>query len=289
MMTTRANMLAALLLSSALAGPPTGAATMYSTRHSYMGPGTFWGPGSVEESQLFDLVIHNVGLSSRFSGVTPFQNNGADAPNICGERESGRPPSGLLSDGTTRLNEAFDACAFELGGQRVLVGAVDGGPHAGRQSLTILSDGTMIVALDFAFDFGEAGGVTHVPLYGTTGEVSVPASLQTQAGLGGGVDRAGKQAAGTKLRGRLGDFDGDGMLDGALVFAGTLPLDSGFMPGAPYAFLRYFVTDMPYGGKTLGKLPRAGGDAPRESMRVEPPTAAARPHDATGTEGGQQP
>jgi hypothetical protein len=74
-------------------------------------------------------------------------------------------------------------------------------------------------------------------------------------GIEGGVDLAGSLRPGDKLRGRLGDFDEDGVLDGAIVVAGNIPLDSIFMPGAPYALVRYFETDVPYNGAVVGKLP----------------------------------
>ena len=45
------------------------------------------------------------------------------------------------------------------------------------------------------------------------------------------------------------------MLDGAIVVAGNLPLNSVFMPGAPYALIRYFATDIPYEGLLTGRSP----------------------------------
>jgi hypothetical protein len=74
-------------------------------------------------------------------------------------------------------------------------------------------------------------------------------------GFPGGIDHAGSLKSGSKLHGRLGDFDGNGMLDGAIVVTGNMPLNSVFMPGSPYALIRYFDTDMPYDGELVGKLP----------------------------------
>ena len=51
------------------------------------------------------------------------------------------------------------------------------------------------------------------------------------------------------------EFDGNGMLDGAIVVAGNLPMTSIFMPGAPYALVWNFETDMPYDGQLVGRLP----------------------------------
>ena len=72
------------------------ASTMYSTKATYMGPGTFWGPGVIEETPIFDVIIPNIGFSSKLNFVTPFRNNGGAEPNICGEGEMGGTPRGTL-------------------------------------------------------------------------------------------------------------------------------------------------------------------------------------------------
>lgn len=247
-----------------------GAATMYSTKDSYMGPGKFWGPGVIDEVPIFDVMIPNIGFSTASNFVTPFTNNGGAVPNTCGEIESGRTPTGTLSDGVTKINEAVNTCSFELNGIRIMAAVVDGGPHQGRQIATTMHDGSMLMTMDFALDMGIGkSGIFILPFYGTTNEVTIPYSIQTQLGIEGGVDRAGTLPSGSKIRGRLGDYNNDGMLDGAIVVAGTMPLDSIFMPGSPYALIRYFDTDIPYDGKMLGKLP---GERPTE----EPPVFRAK-------------
>lgn len=277
----RRGALAALLVGAlGLGADPALGATMYSSRQSYMGAGTFWGPGVIDETPLFDAIIRGIGFSAQRNFVTPMQNNGGKPPNICAERELGGEPTGLLSDGVTRINEAIDTCPFELNGVRMLGAIIDGGPHNGRQVAATLDDGTMIMTMDFALDMGIGKtGVIKMQFYGTTGEVTVPPSLQTQIGIQGGVDRAGKLVSGSKLRGRLGDFNHDGLLDGAIVVAGNLPLESIFMPGAPYALIRYFETDIPYDGKRLGKLPgqSAGSADEPPPLTIEPPASAAAP------------
>lgn len=269
----------------ALACGPAQGATMYSTKDSYMRSGAFFGPGAIDESTIFDVTIPGIGFAARGSFVTPFTNNGPAAPTICGEIEMGGTPKGTLSDGVTRINEGVNTCSFELNGVRMMAAIIDGGPHNGRQIATTLDDGTMIMTMDFALDMGVGkSGIMRMPFYGTTGEVTVPYSLQTQLGIEGGVDRAGKLASGTKLRGRLGDFNNDGMLDGAIVVAGVLPLDSIFMPGAPYALIRNFDTDIPYDGKMLGQLPgeRSAPNAEPLPLTITPPAAAqAQPASAT--------
>lgn len=243
------------------ASAPASAATMYSRADSYMGAGTFYGPGRVPDSRLFDAQITGIGFSSPLNFVTPLSNNGAEPPNVCGEAESGKKPTGFLSDGVTRINENVDACAFDLNNARVLVAIIDGGPHQGQQvAVTTSKDGeaTMTMTMDFAIDMGIGkAGVIKIQFYGTTGEVVVPSSLQTALGIGGGVDAAGSFKPGDKLKGRLGDYNNDGMLDGAIVVAGNIPLNSIFMPGAPYALIRYFETDVPYDGVLIGKLREA--------------------------------
>jgi hypothetical protein len=244
------------------------AATMFSVQDSYMGPGKFYGPGRLRDTEIFDVKITGIGFTAPAHYVTPFANNGAAEPNLCGERELGRTPTGVLSDGVTRINENVDACRFMLNDSGVLVAVVDGGGHEGQQVAVTLEDHgeiTMIMTMDFAIDMGVGkGGVIRLPFYGTTGEVVVPESLQTQMGIEGGVELAGSLRPGDKIRGRLGDYDGNGVLDGAIVVAGNIPLDSIFMPGAPYALIRYFETDVPYQGAVVGKLP-SGEPKPRHT------------------------
>lgn len=231
-------------------------ATMYSTRDSYMGAGVFYGPGTLDDVPIFDVIIRNIGFPGTLSYITPFVNNGTSAPNICAERELEKHPDGLLSDSVTKINENVDVCSMDFNGMKVLMGIVEGGPHQGQQVATTTEDGTMVMTMDFAMDLQiGAGGIIKVPFYGTTSEVTVPSSLQTQLGIEGGLDQAGSLKVGDKIRGRLGDFNGDGMLDGAIVVAGNMPLSSVFLPGAPYALIRYFDTDIPYDGALFGKLP----------------------------------
>jgi hypothetical protein len=241
-----------------LACAAANAATMYSTKDSYMGAGTFYGPGKVKDMVLFDAQIHEIGLSAPVNFITPLSNNAGEEPNICGEKEIGKKATGFLSDGVTRINENIDVCAFMINSAKLLVAVIDGGPHGGQQ-VAVTTDGggivTMTMTMDFAIDMGiGAAGIIKLEFYGTTGEVTLPYSLQTQLGIEGGMDAAGSLKPGDKIQGRLGDYNGDGMLDGAIVLAGNLPLNSVFMPGAPYALIRYFDTNVPYDGKVVGRL-----------------------------------
>jgi len=71
---------------------------------------------------------------------------------------------------------------------------------------------------------------------------------------GKGVDQAGKYRSGTRLRGRIGDFNHDGWIDGTLLAAGVLPLNSRFHPGEPYLIIRTFETDIPLDGQLTGNV-----------------------------------
>jgi hypothetical protein len=263
--------LSALLVATVSAS----AATMWSTKQSFMTAGTFYGPGRLADSTLFDATISNISFPSPLTFVTPLGNNGGAEPNLCGERELRQTPTGLLSDNLTKINENVDVCPFVITGKKILVAVVDGGGHQGEQIAVALSGGEMLMTMDFALDLGiGTPGIIRMPFNGTTGEVEIPLSLQTQLHIPGGVDRAGSLKSGAKIRGRFGDFNHDGMLDGAIVVAGNIPLTSVFMPGAPYALIRYFETDIPYDGHLI-KLPGEHGDKnepPR--LTVIPPTPA---------------
>lgn len=252
----KAMKVAVIFVMSCFMAKPSISATMYSNDKSYMGSGMFYGPGNIQDSTIFNVVIRNIAFPQPLSFVTPFLNSSTDSQDICGERQLEKTPDGLLSDGISKINENVDACPLELNNLKILVAIVDGGPHQGQQIATTTESGEMIMTMDFALDMGIGkDGIIKVPFYGTTGEVTVPPSLQTQLGIAGGIDRAGSFRPGDKLQGRLGDFNSDGMLDGAIVVAGNMPLDSVFLPGAPYALIRYFDTDIPYEGRVFGRLP----------------------------------
>jgi len=252
---------AALIGGCLLASGPADAFTVYSTKDSFMGAGTFYGPGKLPVSPLFDVTIHNVAFSSATTFVTPFFNNGGAEPNVPGEVATSDKPDGYFSDGKTPINENAEVGPFVLNGTKVLVGIGGGGAHQGEQISVLLDRHTMIMTMDIVFDMGiGAAGVVASPFYGTTQEATLPLSLQTQLGIEGGTDRAGPLKSGDKIKGRLGDFNGNGMLDGAIVVTGNMPLTSVFMPGAPYALIRYFETDMSYAGVVAGKLPGTAAD-----------------------------
>ena len=230
----------------------TYAATMYSNDDSFMKAGTFYGPGSIEDSPLFGVVIRNISFPSSLNFITPFVNNASQEPNICGEYEVRDEPTGLLSDGITKINENVDVCSFQINNMKILVAIIDGGPHMGEQLAVTMENGQIVMTMDTALDLGVGdSGIIRLPFYGTTGKAVVPFSLQTQLGIEGGIDNAGSINSGVELQGRLGDYNNNGILDGAIVVAGNIPLDSLLLPGAPYAFIRYFETDLEFDGVDL--------------------------------------
>jgi len=263
---------AVLLAAGLLACGTANAFTVFSNKDSYRGAGEFYGPGKLPKSPLFDVIIRNVAFTSAATFVTPFANNGGAEPNAPGEVATSDKPDGYFSDGKTPINENIEVGPFELNGTKVLVGIAGGGGHQGEQIAVMLDKHAMIMTMDIVFDMGiGAAGVVAAPFYGTTQEATLPPSIQTQMGLPGGIDRAGPLKSGDKIRGHLGDANGDGRLDGAIVVTGNMPLTSVFMPGAPYALIRHFDTDMPYNGAVLGKLT---GSVVERQKQVEKATYA---------------
>jgi hypothetical protein len=259
-----------------LASGAADAFNVYSTKTSFMGAGTFYGPGRLPDSVLFDVIIRNVAFTSAATFVTPFFNNGGEEPNVPGELAISAKPTGYFSDGKTPINKNAEVGPFELNGTKILVAIGGGGGHHGEQISVLLDRHTMIMTMDIVFDMGiGAAGVVAAPFYGTTQEATVPLSLQTQLGIPGGIDRAGSLKSGDKIYGRLGDFNNDGMLDGAIVVTGNMPLTSIFMPGAPYALIRYFETDMPYAGEAIGQLPGTAEDRQKAADRTDHPFPTA--------------
>ena len=260
---------AALLGGSLLACGAADAFTVFSTKDSYMGAGTFYGPGKLPTSPLFDVTIHNVAFTTAATFVTPFYNNGAAEPNVPGEVATTDKPDGYLSDGKTPLNENAEVGPFVLNGTKILVGIGGGGGHRGEQISVLLDKHTMIMTMDIVFDMGIGeAGVVASPFYGTTKEATLPKSIQSQLGIEGGVDSAGPLKSGDKIHGQLGDSNGDGRLDGAIVVTGNMPLTSVFMPGAPFALIRYFDTDMPYNGQVVGKLPGTAAERQKQADKA---------------------
>lgn len=250
---TRLALLGAAL--SVCPGPVCQAATLWSVPQSYQGTGLFFGPGAYPvPTPLFPAMIRNLGFTSDRDFVTPFWNNGAEAPNV--QAEADFPPvDGRLSDGS-KINENADLGTFTLAGARFLPAVADGGEFHGQQLAVTMADGNLVMSMDLALDLGIGPkGLVRMPFYGTTGTVTVPAPLTRGQAPGAGpvaTGTAGRLRSGETLSGRVGDFNGDGFIDGTLVAVGVMPLNSPVYPGQPWAMSRNFETDIPLAGAVLG-------------------------------------
>ncbi len=200
------------------------------------------------------MVLRNLLFSTTSDLLIPFQNNGGDEPNVCGEYGAADSVDGKLSSGLF-INENIDMCLARIADTNMLIAVVKDNDLQGQAHFSIVDSNQLIVSMDIAFDLGIGDkGVIKMHFSGTTDEVVIPYSLQTQLNILGGTDSAGIHASGTRLNGRLGDFDNDGWLDGTLVSVGNIPLDSPVFPGQPYAMVRHFVLDVPVDGHYLGNV-----------------------------------
>jgi hypothetical protein len=227
------------------------AATLWSLDSSFLGAGWFYGPGSfMAPTPNFAVMIRNMAFTSDRDFVTPFWNNGPDAPNVSSEVDF-PPVDGKLSDGTL-INENADLGTFELAGTRFLPAIGKGGQLIGQQLMVTMRDGNLVMVMDLILDLGIGPrGIIHLPFYGTTAMVTIPEPLK-RGDVPAGPSQAGVLKTGETIAGRIGDFNGDGYIDGTLVAAGVMPLSSPIYPGQPWAMARNFETDVPIGGSRLG-------------------------------------
>jgi hypothetical protein len=243
---------AAALLAALHAAAPARAVTLWSDERIEGGAGFFFGPGNwAQVEPLFPVVIRNMGFISESDFVTPFKNNGERGPKTLGEKQLGLK-DGKTSDGGL-INQNVDTGVFTIAGSKMLPAVVRAeGKFGGSQVAVSMRDGHVVMVMDLTLDLGIGPrGILRMPFYGTTGTVVVPQSLQSQGGAPG-VDRAGPIASGTTIAGRVGDFNGDGYIDGTLVAAGVMPLDSPIYPGQPWVMVRNFETDIAIDGRPFG-------------------------------------
>lgn len=232
--------------------------SLISTKDNLNGTGEIIGPGKYEKKQvLFEMVLNGISFTNRTDFVVPFFNNAEAEPNVCAESDFGDRPDGRLSNGVA-FNENADMCLANIAGTDMHIAVVKSGPLQGQVQSMILDEQSLLVSMDIAFDLGIGDkGVVAMPFYGSTNKVMIPYSLQTQLDMPGGTDRAGVMNSGTWLHGRLGDLDKDGWIDGTLVSAGNIPLESPVFPGQPYAMIRHFELDIPVRGYELGNVESA--------------------------------
>jgi hypothetical protein len=199
--------------------------------------GHFYGPGPiVPDTALPDGRLSHIRFDLHtWHGYCEFANDGK--------------VGSLLSDGSTRINQNIEAGRLKVGGESaapILLTAVDGGPHHGREEYQLDERYRMVWRVDIALDSGFSEGIIRLNDFVlTTGIARITRSQQTDRGEPGGYDQAGTLPAGTFIMGRLGDFDQDGFLDGVLVAAPNVPMEADMLPGAPVGNQRGFRTDVP--------------------------------------------
>lgn len=198
--------------------------------------GHFYGPGPITpDTPLPDGAIRNIEFDTqKMHGVAVFG-----------------PGGKILSDGTTTTNGNIDAGNLAIGGSHsegkvFWLYAVAGGPNTGQERYAFDADYNMVWTVDLALDPGFSDGIVRVNNFQlTTGTREIPLSLQTQQHIPDGYDKAGSLVSGSKLTGRVGDFDTDGFLDGIIVASANVPMEADMLPGAPVGNQREFKTDIP--------------------------------------------
>jgi hypothetical protein len=221
---------------SSMSGRTSGAESRDGLYTFQLHGGHFFGPGPiVPDTALPDGRLTNIRFDFRtWRGICLFEND--------------ENPKSRLSDGTTRINQNIDAGRLFVGGgsSPILLTAVDGGPHRGREEYSLDDQYRMVWHVDIALDSGFPEGIIRLNDFVlTTGVARITQSQQTQRGEPGGYDQAGTLTSGTFIVGRLGDFDQDGFLDGVLVAAPTVPMEADMLPGAPVGNQRGFRTNLP--------------------------------------------
>lgn len=242
------TLLCALLLSAATVGPAAGTATAGEIPgHAlFIDGGTFHGPGKFPDSPLPTGVLGGIELGPRLTGATRYFNNGSEPPNVPGGTELDGSTDGRMSDGTPFNEHVWGGIAVVgRGAMSFMTVVASGGPNHGQELYEMGEDLSWHIYADLALDPGFPEGiVVSENLHITTGVLRVPLSLQTLATTPGGIDRAGSLPSGAPVFGRLGDRDGDGMLDGTIVGASNVPAEHIFTPGAPVVQRRDFHSDI---------------------------------------------
>lgn len=208
---------------------------------------TLFGPGPFPDQKLKTAWIRNLTFDSFLNGIVKGKNNLGEPPNVSGEELQGKIVDGKLSDDTL-INEDIDMSnAVIMNGQfNLLLAAVYGGPNSGDTHFYLDDDYNWWIKDDIAIDPGFPAGIVKINDFTfTTGPRIIPSSIQTEAGYPGGTNQTGSLAAGRVALGQLGDKDLDGYLDGMFNAIGRFPMESIFLPGAPFVQLFEFRSDIP--------------------------------------------
>ncbi len=198
--------------------------------------GHFYGPGPIVPDTALPVgYLRNIRFDKkRFLGYAQFANDGSKLA--------------LLSDGKTQINQNIDAGVLDIGdgSNPVTLVAVKGGPNGGREYYNLSDDYSLDWKVDLALDPGFAEGIISMDNFKlTTGLIKIAYSVQTDMNIPGGYDQAGSLKSGQYIAGRLGDFDQNGFMDGIVVAAPRVPIESTMLPGSPVGNQRGFETDIP--------------------------------------------
>lgn len=208
-----------------------------------------------ESAKLGELRVRNLLLVGPSAWVIPFNNNGAAAPNVCAAPKASTDPQ------APRVNENVDSCPTVLRDGELSMLVVDGGRHQGHQLATISPSGEIAMSADIVLRLADRPAA-RVSLFATSAETDVPPQLRAQAGEV--ARRLPWMAAGPgKLRGRIGDFDGNGWVDGTVIAIGTLPEGAESSATLQYLLIRHFETDLPVTGVLSGDVKALEGASVR--------------------------
>lgn len=222
--------------------------------------GTVHGPGPMPDTPLPVGKLGSIVLNNELGGASEFFNNGAEPPNVPGELEIYGHLGGRLSNGAP-FNEHVYGGVVSIGqGALKMLSVIAGdGEMKGRETYRLNERLNWIIHTDLALDAGFPQGlVISRNITITSGVLLVAPSLQTEAGLNGGMDEAGSLPSGAPIYGMLGDMDNRGFLDGRIVGVGRVPLGFMFVPGSPLVMQRDFKSNIPITREEAGILTFAG-------------------------------
>ncbi len=205
-----------------------------------------YGPGPFPDQTLKTAWIRNLEMDSFLTGIVAGVNNLGEEPNVSGETLQGKTVDGMLSDNTL-ISESIDMSnAVIMNGQfNLLLAAVLGGPNNGNTYFYSDEDFNWWIKDDIAIDPGFPAGIVRINDFTfTTKPRLIPYSIQTELGYPGGTNQSGSLEAGRIALGYLGDDDADGYIDGMFNAIGRFPLESIFLPGAPFVQLFTFKSDI---------------------------------------------
>ena len=209
--------------------------------------GTVHRPGPMPDTPLPEGKLGSIVLDNELGGASEFFNNGTEPPNVPGELEIYGHLAGELSNGAP-FNEHVYGGVVSIGqGALKMLSVIAGdGDMKGRETYRLDERFNWIIHTDLALDAGFPQGlVMSRNITITSGVLLVAPSLQTEAGLKGGINEAGSIPSGAPIYGMLGDMDNRGFLDGRIVGVGRVPLGFMFVPGSPLVMQRNFKSNIP--------------------------------------------